>query len=156
MLESLCRLELSNPYCDSLACLAFILDHTQNNQLIRKHVTYLVEKHLNVHTIYYNVLFLIVKSYLNLSSLLHNLTYLSLLSTFLLLVLSIFPVFLKSLSNYFFWWLTYKSLLAEFWCCNKLCYVVFQSFFYIHLFSTFFMSQVFLGPSPVSRSRVWV
>ena len=77
-------------------------NNTQKNQLIRKYVTYLVKKHLNVRSIYYNVPFLIVKSFWNLSSLLHNLTYLSLLNSFLLLVLSTFHVFLKSLSNYFF------------------------------------------------------
>ena len=57
-------------------------NHTQSNQLIRKHVTYLVKKHLNVRSNYYNVSFLIEKS------LLHNLTYISLLNSFLLLVLS--------------------------------------------------------------------
>ena len=125
-----------------------VRNHTQSNQLIRKHATYLVKKHLNVHSNYYNVSFLIEKSFWNLSSLLHNLTYLSLLHSFLLLVLSTFPIFLNSLNNYFFRWLAYKSLLAEFWCYNELYYVVFQSFFVfcIQLFPTFFMSWVFQRP----------
>ena len=62
-------------------------NHTQNNRLIRKHVTYLVKIHLNVRSIYNNISFLIEKSFLNLSSLLQSLTYLSLLNSFLLLVL---------------------------------------------------------------------
>ena len=33
-------------------------NHTQNNSLIRKHVMYLVKKHLNVHSIYCNGSFL--------------------------------------------------------------------------------------------------
>ena len=91
------------------------------------------------------------------TSLLHNLTYLSLLNSFLLLVLSAFPVFLKSLNNYFFRWLAYKPLLWEFSCYNKLYSVIFQSFFGIHLFPTFFISQVFQGPGfsgPESRVQV--
>ena len=39
--------------------------HIRNNLLIRKPVTYLVTKHLNVHRIYYNVSFLIEKSFWN-------------------------------------------------------------------------------------------
>ena len=69
-----------------------------NNPLIKKHVPYLVKKHLNVHCIYYNVSFVTENFFWNLSSLVHNLTsfivYLSLFITF--------PVLLKNLNNYFF------------------------------------------------------
>ena len=82
--------------------------------------------------------FLIEKSFRDLSSLLHNLTYLSLLNSFLLLVLSTFPGFLKSLKNYFFRLLPYKSLLAEFQCCNKLLdYTMRSSNLYFYLFIYF-------------------
>ena len=80
-------------------------NHAQNNPLIRKHVTYLIKKHLNTHSIYYSILFLNEKSFWNLSSLLHNLTYLSLLKSFLLFFL-ITSLFLQNLSiiiNYTKW-----------------------------------------------------
>ena len=100
-----------NRYCNSLVCLVFILEIIPKTI---KHVTYLVNEHLNVRSIYYIVSCLIEKSFWNLPSLLHNLTYLSLLNSFLLLVLSTFPLFLKGLNNYIFRWLAYKSVLAEF------------------------------------------
>ena len=174
-------------------------NHTRNNPLIRKHVTYLIKKYLNVRSIYYNNSFFIEKIFWNLSSLLHSLTYLSLLYLFLLLVLSTFPVFLKSFNNYFFRWLAYKSLLAKVypvdtrrlfsvyktsirrlwrcidvlqtlkrrrvstgWCCNKLYYVDFQSFYVgSSCFQRFSWARllrvlIFLGQGPGSRSKVWV
>ena len=125
-------------------------NHTQSNPLIRKHAPYLVKKHLNVHSVYYNVSFLIQKRFWKLSSLLHNLSYLSLSDSFLLLVLSTFPVFFKSFKNYIF---QMSCRILVFY--NELYYVVFQSFFFffcIQLFPTFFMSKVFQGPG----FSVWV
>ena len=99
----------------------------------------LIKKHLNEHIIYNNFSFLIEKSFRNLSSLLHNLTYLSLLNSFLLL--STFSVFLECLNSYF-----PNYLLTSLFSVNKLYYVVFQSFFCIQLFPTFFRAQDFQGP----------
>ena len=106
---------------------------------------YLVKRHLNVHSIYWNVTFLIFS---NLSSLLHSLTYLWLLNSFLLLVLSRFSVFLKSLITIFSDGLLTSLFLQNF-------SVVFQSFFFIQLFPvfhepgfsgiTFFRVKVFQG-----------
>ena len=108
----------------------------------------------------------LLKSFWKLSSLLRSLSYLSLLSLFLLLVLSTFPVFLKSLNNYFFRWLAYKSLLAEFYCYIISCNMWSSNLFVCiqHVFGfprfwipTFFMSQVFQGPGfSGSESRVQV
>ena len=126
------------------------------------HIPCEYKKHLNVRSVYYNVSFLSEKSFWNLSNLLHNFTSLSLLSSFLLLVLStLFHVFLKSRNNYFFRWFAHESLLEEFYCYNKLNYVVFQSFFASSSFPCFssarlFRVQVFLDPGLGSTSRVWV
>ena len=120
---------------------------------------------VNVHSIYCNVSFLIEKSVWNLSSSLHNFTHLSLLNSFLLLlVLSTFPILLKILNNYFFKWLADKSIIV---IINYT--VVFQSFSFFldpaisYVFrepgfpgSKFFRIQVFLGPVPCSESRIWV
>ena len=159
MLESLFDRVAGLNYWILTALFSFFRNHTPNNQLIRINVTYLVKKHLNVRSIYYNVSFL-VKSFWNLSSLLHNLTYLSPLNSFLLLVLSTFPVFLKSLNDCFFRCLACKSLFPEFWCNNKLHHVVFQSFFFFasscfprFSWVRFFRVQGFLGFSPGCGSR---
>ena len=146
-----------NPYCGSLVYLVFLLE------IIPRTISWLentsriwVKKYLNVRSI--------MELYL-LQCSLHNLTYLSLLNSFLLLVLSTFPVFLKSLNNYFFRWLAYKSLLAEFYCYiisynmwSSNLFVCIQHVFGFPHFSwvRFFRVQVFLGLSPGSRSRVWV
>ena len=133
-------------------------NHTQNNPLIRKHVTYLVKKHLNVHSICYNVSFLIEKNFWNLTSLLHNLIYLLLLNSFLLLVLSTFTVFLKSLNYNFFsdGWLT-SLFLQNFSVIINFNMYSYNLFFCIQRFLTLFMSQVFQGPGfSGSGSRVKV
>ena len=75
----------------------------------------LIEKHLNEPIIYYNFSFLIEKSFWNLLSLFHSL----IAFEFVFILKHIFSI-------------------------NKL-YVIFQSFFCIQLFSTFFMIQVFQG-----------
>ena len=117
-------------------------NNTQKNQMLRKYVTYLVKKHLNVRSIYYNVSFLIVKSFWNLSSLLHNLPYLSLLNSFLLLVLSTFHVFLKSLCNYFFQMAPLQFSSCRILVLEKLYYVVFQSWFFPIISSICLLVQV--------------
>ena len=120
-------------------------NHTQSNPLIRKHAPYLVKKHLNVHSIYYNISFVIQKRFWKLSSLLHNLSYLSLSDSFLLLVLSTFPVFFKSFKNYIF---QMSCRILVFY--NELYYVVFQSFFFASSsfprfsWARFFRVQAFL------------
>ena len=131
-------------------------NHTQSNPLIRNHAPYLVKKHLNVHSIYHNVSFLIQKRSWKLSSLLHNLSYLSLSDSFLLLVLSTFPVFFKSFKNYIF---QMACRILVFY--NELDYAVFQSFFFFFFASScfprfswtrFFRVQ---GPGPGSESRCY-
>ena len=90
----------------------------------------------------------------------YSLTFLSLLNSILLL--STFSVFLKSLSNYFFRWLTYKSLLSRFsvlishtmWPSNLFSV---SSCFQRFSWSRFFRVQVFQGLGfSGSRSRVQV
>ena len=67
-------------------------------------------RHLNEHIIYYNLSFIYLAKFLKLIKFITQ-SYLSLLNSFLLLVLSTLSVFLKSLSDYFFIWPAYKSLL---------------------------------------------
>ena len=111
------------------------------------------KKHLNKRSMFY---FLLQKVFKLIKFITQSYLFIA-FELFLLLVLSAFPVFLKSLNNYFFRWLAYKPLLWEFSCYNKLYSVIFQSFFGIHLFPTFFISQVFQGPGfsgPESRVQV--
>ena len=95
---------------------------------------------LNEHIIYYNFSVLFEKSFWNLSSFCQ--IYLSLLNLFLLF-LSTFFVFLKSLNNYFFRWLAYKSFPSRFSVLIKCKHSI---FFCIQLFPTFFMVLVFQVP----------
>ena len=95
--------------------------------------------------------------FLKLIKLLQNLTYLLLLNLFLLL--STFSAFLKSLSNYYFRWLAYKSLLSRFSVLINVVFQVFQSPGFAG--SRFCKVQVLQGPgfsgsSSRSSSRVWV
>ena len=95
--------------------------------------------------------------FLKLIKLLQNLTYLLFLSLFLLL--STFSAFLKSLSNYYFRWLAYKSFLSRFSVLINVVFQVFQSPGFAG--SRFCKVQVLQGPgfsgsSSRSSSRVWV
>ena len=83
----------------------------------QKHVT-----HVREHLIYYNFSFLTEQSFLKRIKFIAQ-SYLSLSNSILLLVVSIFSVFLKSLNDYFLVGLL-TSLIV-----NELQYVVFQSFF---------------------------
>ena len=78
------------------------------NQLIRKHI-----RHLNEHVIYYNFIISYWTKFLKLIKFITQ-SCMSLLNSFLQLVLNTFSVFLKSLSDYFFSWIAYKSLLNRF------------------------------------------
>ena len=64
-------------------------------------------------------------------------SYLSLLSSFLLLILSTFSVFLKSLSDYFFSWLGYKSLLNRFSVLINYTVLCGLPFFFLHMVQVF-------------------
>ena len=93
----------------------------------------------------------------NLSRLLRSLTYLSLLNSFL--ILSRFSVPLKSLDNYFFRWLAYKSLLSRLsvlisYNMEPSNHFSISSRFPCFSRSRFFRLQVFQGPGPGSGSRV--
>ena len=155
-----------NPFYNLLVWLILILEIIHQaiwnciivNPLFREHV-----RHLNEHIIYYSLSFLIEQSFWNLSSLLHNC--MSLLNSFLLLVLSTFSVFLKSLSDYFFSWLAYKSLLNRFSVLINYIVLCGLPIFFLHPAvshafhgpgfsgSSFFTVQVFLGPGRRSGPR---
>ena len=126
---------------------------------------YLVKKHLYVCSNNYKVSFLIEKhikflKHIKFITQFYLFIAFEFIFTLSLLLLSTFPVFLQSLNNYFFRWLAYKSLLAEIQRYNKLYCVsnLFLTSSYFPSFSKarFFRVQVFLGPGPGSRSRVWV
>ena len=101
-------------------------------------------RHLNEHIIYNNLSFIYWAKFLKLIKYITQ-SYLSLLNSILLLVLSTLSVFLKSLSDYFFIWPAYKSLLIV----NKLyCLMWSSNLFPASSCFPFFMVRVFLGPGP--------
>ena len=128
------RPELLNTYHNSLVCLVILILEIIPKTIWHYIIAFfhpLIWKHVTQFFI----------------SLLHNLTYLSLLNSFLFT----FSVFLKSLKNYFFRWLV-QVFYWQIFRVNELYYVVFQSFFCIRLFPTFFLVQVFQWPGfSVSR-----
>ena len=108
---------------------------------------FLLSKVFETYQVYYTVLFIALNS-------------------FLLLVLRIFSVFLKSLSDYFFSWLAYKSLLNRFSVLINYTVLYGLPVFFsaINCLSRFSWSrlsrvQVFQGPGfsgSGSRPRLWV
>ena len=115
--------------------------------------------HLREHLIYYNFSFLTEQSFLKLIKFITQ-SYLSLSNSILLLVLSIFSVFLKSLSDYF--WLACLqvsvSINYNMWSSNLFSTSFFEIIFKVQVFqggSRFFRVQIFLNKGSVSGSRFY-